>query len=164
MPKTRRSRVVSAPRSEVWRVVSDPYHLARWWPRVTRVEGVQERRRGSGTLWTKVLETNAGRSVRADYRCLYSNHEAAYGWEQEIEDTPFAKVLRASTMRIELSDVDAGTLVRLEADQRLRGLSRFGGGFMLRRATGAQLDEALDALDRTLGPGADDDDRKDANG
>ena len=154
MPKTRRSRLIDAPRSEVWRVVSDPYHLARWWPRVTRVEGVQERRRGTGTLWTKVLETKAGRSVRADYRCLYSNHETAYGWEQEIEDSPFAKVLRASTMRIELSDADRGTLVKLEADQRLRGLSRFGGGFMLKRATGGQLDEALDALEQTLAPGA----------
>jgi uncharacterized protein YndB with AHSA1/START domain len=154
MPKTRRSRLIDAPRSDVWRVVSDPYHLARWWPKVTRVEQVQERRRGTGTLWTKVLETKAGRSVRADYRCLYSNHESAYGWEQEIEDSPFAKVLRTSTMRIDLSDADGGTLVQLEADQRLRGLSRFGGGFMLRRATGAQLDEALDGLERTLTPDA----------
>src|SRR5262245_40732085 len=102
MPKTKRSRVIGAPRAEVWRVVSDPYHLPRWWPRVTRVEGVQERRRGTGTLWTKVLETQAGRSVRADFRCLYSKEPSAYGWEQEIEGSPFAKVLRSSETRIEL--------------------------------------------------------------
>jgi hypothetical protein len=32
----------------------------------------------------------------------------------------------------------------------LRGLSRFGGGFMLKRATGAQLDQALDGLEHAL--------------
>jgi hypothetical protein len=131
-------------------VVSDPYHLVRWWPRVTRVEGVQERKRGTGTLWTKVLETKAGRSVRADYRCLYSKEPTAYAWEQEIEGSPFAKVLRSSQTRIELDEENGGTMVRLEAEQHLRGLSRFGGGFMLKRATTAQLDQALDSLEQAL--------------
>lgn len=153
--KARRSRLIEAPRSEVWRVVSDPYHLARWWPKVSRVEAVQERKRGTGTLWTKVLETRAGRSVRADFRCLYSKQPSAYAWEQEIEDSPFAKVLRSSQTRIELDEAEGGTMVRLEAEQRLRGLSRFGGGFMLRRATGAQLEEALDGLEHVLVGGND---------
>jgi uncharacterized protein YndB with AHSA1/START domain len=148
--KAKRSRLIAAPLRDVWRVVSDPYHLARWWPRVTRVEGVQERKRGTGTLWTKVLETKAGRSVRADFRCLYSKEPSAYAWEQEIEDSPFAKVLRSSEIRIDLEDRDGSTMVNLEAQQRLRGLSRFGGGFMLKRATGAQLDEALDGLEHAL--------------
>jgi uncharacterized protein YndB with AHSA1/START domain len=148
--KARRSRLIAAPLRDVWRVVSDPYHLARWWPRVTRVEGVQERKRGTGTLWTKVLETKAGRSVRADFRCLYSKEPSGYAWEQEIEDSPFAKVLRSSEIRIGLEDRDGGTMVSLEAQQRLRGLSRFGGGFMLKRATGAQLDQALDGLEHAL--------------
>jgi uncharacterized protein YndB with AHSA1/START domain len=148
--KVKRSRLIGAPRTEVWRVVSDPYHLARWWPRVTRVEAVQERKRGTGTLWTKVLETKAGRSVRADYRCLYSKEPNAYAWEQEIEGSPFAKVLRSSQVRIELEDADGGTAVKLEAQQHLRGLSRFGGGFMLKRATGAQLDQALEGLEHAL--------------
>jgi len=30
--------VIPAPRADVWNVVSDPYHLPRWWPKVTRVE------------------------------------------------------------------------------------------------------------------------------
>jgi uncharacterized protein YndB with AHSA1/START domain len=148
--KARRSRLIGAPRERVWKVVSDPYHLSRWWPKVARVEGVQERRRGTGTLWTMVLETKAGRSVRADFRCLYSTEPSAYAWEQEIEGSPFAKVLRSSETRIRLSDADGGTMVELEADQRLRGMSRFGGGFMLRRATGAQLEQALDALEGAL--------------
>ena len=37
----------------------------------------------------------------------------------------------------------------LEVRQKLRGLSRFGG-FLVKRATRRQLDEALDALERLL--------------
>jgi uncharacterized protein YndB with AHSA1/START domain len=155
MPRARRSRVIAADRPEVWRIVSDPYHFARWWPKVTRVEDVYERKRGSGTQWTKVLQTRAGKGVRADFRCRYSHENEAYSWEQDVVGSPFAKVLKSSVTTIELSDADGGTRVELRADQRLRGMSRLGG-FMLRRATGAQLDEALDGLERTLaGGGAD---------
>jgi carbon monoxide dehydrogenase subunit G len=44
-----------------------------------------------------------------------------------------------------------GTIVTLEVRQKLRGLSRFGG-FMVKRATRQQLDEALDSLERVVGP------------
>jgi carbon monoxide dehydrogenase subunit G len=138
-------------RSEVWELISNPYHLARWWPKVARVEAVQERSRGRGTLWTKVLQTQAGRHVRADFRCLYSKAPSAYGWEQEIEGSPFAKVLRSSEIGIELEQSDGDTLVTLRAEQRLRGLSRFGG-FMLKRATNRQLEDALAGLERALVP------------
>ncbi len=146
MPRARRTRVIDADRSELWEVVSDPHHLSRWWPKVVRVEAVQERKRGSGTLWTKVLRTSAGRDVRADFRCLYSKQPTAYAWEQEVEDSPFAKVFRSAQTRIQLDDANGGTRVSLEVVQRLRGMSRFGS-FMLRRATAKQLDEALDALE-----------------
>jgi len=142
--------VILAPRSAVWRVVSDPYHLSRWWPRVTRVEGVQERKRGTGTVWTKVLETKSGRTVRADFRCLYSKEPSSYAWEQEVDDTPFEKVFRSAVTRIELSEADGGTRVDLETRQRLRGLSRLGG-FMIKRASTTQLDNALEGLDRVVG-------------
>jgi carbon monoxide dehydrogenase subunit G len=149
--KTSRSRSIAAPQPEVWELVSNPYHLARWWPKVARVEAVQERSRGKGTLWTKVLQTQAGRQVRADFRCLYSKAPSAYGWEQEIEGSPFAKVLRSSEIGIGLEESDGRTLVTLRAEQKLRGLSRFGG-FMLKRATNRQLEDALDGLERTLAP------------
>ena len=42
----------------------------------------------------------------------------------------------------------------LESDQRLRGLSRLGG-FMMRRATGRTLSEALGGLERIAGGGQD---------
>jgi uncharacterized protein YndB with AHSA1/START domain len=145
VPRSRRSRLIGADRAAVWAVVSDPYQLPRWWPKVVRVEAVQERSRGTGTLWTNVLKTQAGRDVRADFRCLYSKQPSAYAWEQEVEDSPFAKVFRSSETRIELADANGGTAVKLEANQRLRGMSRLGG-FMVKRATAAQLDEALASL------------------
>jgi hypothetical protein len=49
-----------------------------------------------------------------------------------------------------LEDREGGTQVSIQADQRLRGMSRLGG-FMLRRATGAQLDEALTGLEQAVG-------------
>ena len=150
MARARRSRVIPAPRAEVWSVVSDPYHLPRWWPNVVRVEGVHERRGGTGSQWTNVFETQAGKSIRADFRCRFSRDREAYGWEQEIPGSPFAKYLRSAVTELELKDADSGTLVEIQTEQRLKGLSRFGGGAMLKRATGRQLDEALDALERSF--------------
>jgi uncharacterized protein YndB with AHSA1/START domain len=150
MPKAKRSRVIAADRRSVWELVSDPYHRARWWPKVSRVEDVHERARGSGSRWTDVLTTASGKGVRAEFRCLWSREQEGYAWEQQIEGSPFAKVLKSSATSVELEDREAGTCVTIVADQRLRGMSRLGG-FMLRRATAAQLDEALDALERALG-------------
>jgi uncharacterized protein YndB with AHSA1/START domain len=147
--------VIAAPRADVWDVVSDPYHLPRWWPNVTRVEDVRERRGGSGSQWTKVFETQSGKAVRADFRLRYQRAPEALGWEQEIPGSPFEKYLRSAVTEIELSDAGSGTLVEIETEQRLRGISRFGGGPMLRRATGRQLDEALDALERSFGDESD---------
>jgi uncharacterized protein YndB with AHSA1/START domain len=44
------TRELLAPRSDVWSFVSEPYHLADWWPGVA---GVQPDRRGSaaGARW-----------------------------------------------------------------------------------------------------------------
>jgi uncharacterized protein YndB with AHSA1/START domain len=152
MARARRSRVISAPRADVWQMVSDPYHLPRWWPNVMRVEGVYERKGGSDSQWTNVFETRSGKSVRADFRCRYSRAPEAYGWEQEVAGSPFEKYLRSAVTEISLADADGGTRVEIETEQRLRGISRFGGGRMLKRATGRQLDEALDALERSFTP------------
>ena len=142
--------MIPAPRADVWSVVADPYHLPRWWPKVTRVEGVYERKGGSGSQWTKVFETDSGKSIRADFRCRYARAPEALGWEQEIPGSPFEKYLRSAVTEIELRDDPGGTFVEIETEQRLRGISRFGGGPMLQRATGRQLEEALDALERSF--------------
>jgi carbon monoxide dehydrogenase subunit G len=150
MPKATRSRVIAADRRSVWEVVSDPYHRARWWPKVSRVEDVHERARGSGSQWTDVLTTASGKGVRAEFRCLWSREQEGYAWEQQIEGSPFAKVLTSSVTSVALEDCGDGTQVTIQADQRLRGLSRLGG-FMLRRATAAQIEEALTGLERAVG-------------
>ena len=41
VPRVTRRRTVEAAVPEVWKLVSDPYALPRWWPRVSRVEDVE---------------------------------------------------------------------------------------------------------------------------
>src|SRR3954451_11195802 len=123
----RRSRTVSAPVDQVWRIVRDPYHLPRWWPRTQRVEGV------SSSGWTSVLLTDKGRSVRADYRVELSKGAERRRWSQELAGTAFEKLFREGVFEVELAPAEAGTEVGLEMRQRPRGWARFGG-LMLRRA------------------------------
>ena len=58
------SRTIAASPEAVWDVVGDPHHLPRWWPRVTRVEGVQ------ADAFTEVLMGAKGKIVRADFTVL----------------------------------------------------------------------------------------------
>ncbi len=82
MPRVTRRRTISAPRPEVWALVSDPYSLPRWWPRTMRVESVEGE--GADAQWTKVLGTAEGRGVRADFRCRERVEGERFGWEQMI--------------------------------------------------------------------------------
>ena len=156
MPRISRRRTIDASPDAVWSLISDPYNLPRWWPRTTRVENVEKTAAGKRSQWTKVLETAEGRGVRADYRCLSSAQGKHYVWEQELEDSPFERVLRSSVTEIALEPEDGGTQVRVTARQSLRGLSRLGSP-MMRRATGQTLEEALNGIERALvsGPGED---------
>jgi uncharacterized protein YndB with AHSA1/START domain len=149
MPRVTRKRTVAAPVTEVWKLVSDPYSLPRWWPRTARVENVDRKDGGRRSQWTKVLQTAEGRGVRADFRCLSSASEERYVWEQELEGTPFAKHLKESQVEIALQVDGEATQVALSSVQTMRGLSRLGG-MMLRRAQGAILDEALDGIEGAM--------------
>ena len=149
MPKVSRRRTVDAPPDEVWSLISDPYNLPRWWPRTTRVENVERTSAGKRSQWTKVLETAEGRGVRADYRCLSSAQGERYVWEQQLQNSPFEKVLRSSVTEIGLRPAEKGTEVRLTSRQQLRGLSRLGS-LMMRRGAGQTLDEALEGIERAL--------------
>jgi uncharacterized protein YndB with AHSA1/START domain len=149
MPRVTRRRTIAAPVDEVWKLISDPYSLPRWWPRTGRVENVEQKSAGRRSQWTKVLETAEGRGVRADYRCLSSAEGERYVWEQELEGTPFARHLRSSRVEIGLRERDGGTQVNLVSAQALKGMSRMGSP-MMRRAQGAILEEALDGIERAL--------------
>ncbi len=150
MPRVTRRRTVQAPVADVWKLVSDPYALPRWWPRVARVEDVDSRSGGRRSQWTKVLETQHGRGVRADYRCVSAAENERYVWEQQLEGSPFAKHLKDSRVEIELHPAGAGeTRVVLSSAQTMRGLSRLGG-WMMRRGQREILDTALAGIERAL--------------
>lgn len=147
MARLTRTRTVEAPPADVWKLVSDPYDLPRWWPRTTRVENVEGG--GEQARWTKVLGTAEGRGVRADYRCLGSAEGERYAWEQELAGTPFERHLKASRVEIALRERDGGTEVSLTEEQSLKGMSKLGSPLM-RRARRDVLDEALDGIERAL--------------
>jgi uncharacterized protein YndB with AHSA1/START domain len=147
VPRVRRSATVAATPEQVWRTVCDPHHLPRWWPRVQRVEGVDRER------FTEVLGTDKGRPVRADFRVLESRAPEVRRWAQDVEGSPFERLLRSAETEVRLEpDGDLGTRVTVTVRQRLRGIGALGG-VMVRRATRRQVDDALDALERLHGHG-----------
>jgi uncharacterized protein YndB with AHSA1/START domain len=150
VPRVTRRRTVEAPVPEVWKLVSDPYALPRWWPRVSRVEDVDARQGGRRSQWTKVLETQHGRGVRADYRCVSSAEPERYVWEQQLEGTPFAKHIKDSRVEIELHGAGAAeTRVVMTSSQTMRGMSRLGG-WLMRKGQRDILDSALDGIEEAL--------------
>ncbi|MBV9212990.1 MAG: SRPBCC family protein [Actinobacteria bacterium] len=145
MPTVVRSRTVPARPEEVWDVISDPYHLPRWWPRVERVEEV------TPTAWTNVLRSPRGRIVRADFTRTASVRPRHLAWRQEVEASPFERVFAEISTEISIEPEGGGEArVELKAIHRLRGRSRFGA-FMARRAARRALDQALDGLGRAFG-------------
>ena len=141
MPTVRRSRTLRATPEEVWAIVGDAYHLPRWWPRVTRVEGVDD------GAFTQVLTTAKGVPVRADFQVVESAAPRVRRWAQQLVNTPFERVLAASEVEVRLErDGDAATRVAVSLVQRLRGMARLGS-FLVRRAGRRQLDAALDGLE-----------------
>lgn len=145
MPTTRRKRVIAADPAQVWAVCGDPYQLPRWWPRVERVEQV------TAGAFTEVLRSDRGRAVRADHRLTDLREGERIEWTQMLENTPFERVMSEAVTRVSVVPVPDGTRVELERKQSMRGMARFGG-FLIRRATGRVLDDALDALEERVGP------------
>ena len=145
MPAVTRARTLRANPEEVWRVVTDPHRLADWWPGVERVEDA-----GPGA-WTNVLVARSGRRLRADYTVLEAEAPRRLVWRQELDDSPFERILSESLLHMALEGVEGGcTRVALTARQRARGLARFGF-LQMRLATARQLEGALDGLADLMG-------------
>lgn len=143
MPTARRSRTIAAPIEQIWELVGDPHHLPRWWPRVTRVEDVED------GAFTEVMKTSKGKTVRADFNVVHRDEDGhAMIWAQRLEGTPFARLLSAAETDLRLAPVGPATEVTLQLRQSLTGFFPRFGGFMVKRAAGATLDEALDGLER----------------
>jgi uncharacterized protein YndB with AHSA1/START domain len=137
-----RSRTLAAAPEAVWRLLAEPRSLARWWPRVERVKAVSEEG------WTTVLRSERGRAMRADWRLEASEAPERRAWAQELEGTPFAKVLAYRRVEARVEPAGEGAKVTLELRQRGRRMARFGS-FMLRRAARKELDGALEGLARS---------------
>jgi uncharacterized protein YndB with AHSA1/START domain len=135
--------MVPAPVEDVWRVVGDPHHLPRWWPLTERVESVD------ADGWTSVLRSARGKIVRADYRVEAHEPPRRRAWSMDLAGGPFERLLYEHRTEIVLAGAGGGTAVTLTEEQRARGTARLGR-FMVRRATGRRLDEALAALDEAL--------------
>jgi uncharacterized protein YndB with AHSA1/START domain len=146
MPSVSRARTVGAPLEQVWGLVSDPFHLPRWWPATARVEDVGD------DAWTSVLRTPSGKTVRADFTRVERRPQRAIGWRQELEESPFERVFSAAETQIELEEQgENATRVALTSNERLRGRYRLGG-WLVRRAARRRLDEALDGIERAVAP------------
>jgi len=131
---------LAATPESVWEQVTDPRQLSRWWPKVVRVE------LDGPDAFTEVLTTDKGRDVRADF--VIAENDAPHRWRfvQELEETPFAAVLRESQTTVELEPRPGqGTELSITLERKLRGLGRFGGP-MMKRAAKRQLEEALNRL------------------
>ncbi|MDO8188845.1 SRPBCC family protein [Conexibacter sp. JD483] len=145
MPTTRMQRTLPAPPADVWRILNDPYHQERWWPRVRRVEDVDLDR------FTQVLATQRGKGVRADFAILAREEEELLQWEQLLEGSPFERLLEEAVTTFTLAPADDGTVVAVELQQRTLGWSRLAP-WLYKRAARRQLGEALDALAELVTP------------
>jgi uncharacterized protein YndB with AHSA1/START domain len=145
VPTVTRARTIQASGEDVWALVSDPSHLPRWWPHVVRVE------EATPEAWTQVLGTGSGKTLRADFTRVEAEPGRHLVWRQELAESPFERILYEATTEVDLEPAAEGTRVSLRTRQKPRGLARLGG-FMFRRAARRKLDQALDGLERVLGP------------
>lgn len=151
-------------------MLGDPHHLPRWWPRVSRVEAVTLTGTGEPDAFTEVLTSSKGKIVRADFRLLDTVESQRVVWVQQIENTPFARVLKSAETEIWLDEASGrdgpATAVTIELRHELQGFRGNGpvslriagiasfGGPLVRRAANSTIEEALDGLERIVGRGA----------
>jgi uncharacterized protein YndB with AHSA1/START domain len=155
VPTAQRTRTIAAPPHELWEVLGDPHHLPRWWPRVSRVEAVTQTGTGELDAFTEVLMGGKGKIVRADFKLLEAVSPRRIVWAQQVENTPFARILTSAETEISLSGEDASdgpaTEVTIELRQTLHGFFARLGSHLVRRAAGSTIEEALDGLERIVG-------------
>ena len=132
-------RLIAASPEAVWEVLADATTLPRWWPRVTRVEGVME------TGFTQVLVSRRGRPIRLDL--LYTEVEPPrrLAWALDIPGGQFERLLREWATGFILTPDSDGVRVRIDERQIFRG-SLKTGSLIQRRAQRRRLQDALAGL------------------
>ncbi len=125
------------------------------------------RQAGELGAFTEVLMSPKGKMVRADFKLLDAVDATRIVWSQEVEDTPFARVLKSAETEVTLAEAHAtegpATEVTIELRQelqgfrgngmlslRMSGISRFGST-LVRRAAHSTIEEALDGLEWIFG-------------
>jgi len=146
VPTATRTRRIAADQTRIWELLADPRERSRWVPGCNRVEGVTD------DEWTEVFLTKHGKQVRLDFRFVRFDRPWRILWEQELEGTPFARVLEESLTEVVLEPDGIETIVTIAQSQKLRGYSRTGG-LLLRRGSTARLDRALAGLAALLAAG-----------
>jgi uncharacterized protein YndB with AHSA1/START domain len=134
-----RSQRIAATAEEIWAVVSDAHHLPRWWPQVTRVENV------AGDRFTEVIPTRRGKPMRLDFRIVESHAPERLTWTQDLEGTPFERLLSAWTTTVTLQADGDACIVTLDESQQLRGSLR-AGAMLQRRPARRRIESALQGL------------------
>jgi uncharacterized protein YndB with AHSA1/START domain len=146
VPTVSNRRSIDAASAEIWEIVSDPERLAAWWPGVARVEDATPH------AWTTVLTSPRGKQVRADYSRSEFDPPRLMAWRQELEESPFERILREAVTTVRLEpESESATAVEVTVRQRARGFGRFGY-VQLRRAAARQADEALGHLAAMVEP------------
>ena len=140
MPVTRRSATIAAAPAVVWQTVADPHQL--------RAGG-----RGSSASRASAAAASprccAPTAARWCARTSASASATSRGWSSgprtsTARRSPSCCATRRPRVTLEPGGEDA-TRVELRLEQRLQGVSRFGG-FLVKRAARKQLDGALAAL------------------
>jgi uncharacterized protein YndB with AHSA1/START domain len=139
----RREKVLGRAPEDVWKVVSDPAQLPRWWPGVSRVEEATQ------LAWTTVLTSPKGKSVRMDFTRVAAEEPTRLVWRQELEQTPFERILAEAVTSLELEQAEGGTRVTIALEQKPRGWARFAP-LQFRSAGTRQVQGALDGLERLV--------------
>jgi uncharacterized protein YndB with AHSA1/START domain len=142
----REETVVPATTEEVWGLVSDPARLPQWWPGITRVEEATE------DAWTTVLASPKGKSMRVDYSRVETERERRLVWRQEVEESPFERILASATTEVALAPEAGGTRVTISLDQRPRGWARLAP-LQFRTAGKRQVQGAVEGLNSVFGSG-----------
>ena len=103
---------VEAPAADVWKLVSDPYNLPRWWPRTGGWRTWTARGRQAQPAGPRCWRPpRAGRA--ADFRCISSAEGERYVGSSRSRGLRSSATCAASRVEIELRRGDGGTEVSL---------------------------------------------------
>jgi hypothetical protein len=111
---------------------------------------VQRVEDASPQAWTTVMTSPNGRTVRVDYSRVEQRPPRLLVWRQEIDESPFERILAEAVTEVEVEPAAGGsTTVVLTERTRLRGFARLGL-LQWRRASRKRLDGALQGLEEAL--------------